>query len=54
LTSVPLHGNSRGENIFQSSHGSPLQMNIPIHKLLSIIADGAAVVTNESVGLIGL
>jgi len=54
LTSVPLHGNSRGENIFQSFHGSPLQMNIPIHKLLSIIADGAAVVTNESVGLIGL
>ena len=46
--------NSRGENIFQSFHGSPLQMNIPIHKLLSIIAYGAAVVTNESVGLIGL
>jgi len=54
LTSVPLHGNSKGENIFQSFHGSPLQMNIPIHKLMSLIADGAAFGTNESVGLIGL
>jgi hypothetical protein len=47
-------GTVEGENIFQSFHCSPLQMNIPIHKLLSITADGAAVVTNESVGLIGL
>jgi hypothetical protein len=29
-------------------------MNISIHKLVSITAYGAAVVTSESVGLIGL
>jgi hypothetical protein len=54
LTTVPLHGNSRGENIFQSFDASLLQMNIPIHKLLSVTADSAPVVTNESVGLTGL
>jgi hypothetical protein len=47
-------GTVEEENIFQSFHGSPLQMNIPIHKLPSITADGATVVTNESIGLIGL
>jgi hypothetical protein len=51
LTTVLLHGNSRGENIFQSLNGSLLQMNIPIHKLLSVTADGAPVVTNGSAGL---
>jgi hypothetical protein len=54
LKPVPLHGKTRGENIFQSFHTSLLEMNVPIHKFVSITTDGPPTMTTGNVGLIGL
>jgi hypothetical protein len=54
LKTIPLHGKTRGEDIFQSFYDSLLEMNVPIHKLVSITTDGAPAMTSENVGLIGL
>jgi hypothetical protein len=54
LKIIPLHGKTRGEDIFRSFHASLLKMNVPIHKLVSITTDGAPAMTNENVGLTGL
>jgi hypothetical protein len=51
---IPLHGETRGEDIFQSFYASLLEMNVPIHKLVSITTDGAPAMTSENVGLVGL
>jgi hypothetical protein len=34
LKTIPLHGKTRGEDIFQSFYASLLEMNVPIHKLV--------------------
>jgi hypothetical protein len=54
LKTVPLHGKTRGEDIFQSFYASLLEMNVPIHKLVSIATGGAPAMTSGNVGLIGL
>jgi hypothetical protein len=54
LKAVLSHGKTRGEDIFQSFYASLLEMNIPIHKLVSITTGGAPAMTSENVGLIGL
>jgi hypothetical protein len=54
LKTIPLHGKTRGEDIFQSFYASLLEMNVPIYKLVSVTTDGASAITSENVGLIGL
>jgi hypothetical protein len=54
LKTIPLHGKTRGEDIFQSFYACLLEMNVPIHKLVSVTKDGAPAITSENVGLIGL
>jgi hypothetical protein len=54
LKTIPLHGKTRGEDIFQSFYTSLLEINVPIHKLVSITTDGPPAMTSENVGLIGL
>jgi hypothetical protein len=54
LKTVPLHGKTKGEDIFQSFYASLLEMNVPIHKLVSVTTDDAPAMTSENVGLIGL
>jgi hypothetical protein len=39
---------------FQSFCTNLLEMNVPIHKLVSVTTDGAPAMINEDVGLIGL
>jgi hypothetical protein len=51
---ILLHGKTRGEDIFQSFYASLLEMNVTIHKLMSITTDGAPAMTSENVGLTGL
>jgi hypothetical protein len=54
LKTVLLHGKTTGEDIFKSFYASLLEMNVPIHKLVSIATDGTSAMTSENVGLIGL
>jgi hypothetical protein len=42
------------EDIFQSFYASLLEMNVPIHKLVSVTTDGAPAMASENVGLIPL
>jgi hypothetical protein len=42
LKAISLHGNNRGEDIFQRFHASLLEMNIPTHKLVSNTKDSAS------------
>jgi hypothetical protein len=49
LKTIPSHGKTRGEDIFQSCYASLLYMNAPIHKLGSITTDGAPAMTSENV-----
>jgi hypothetical protein len=39
---------------FQSFYTNPLEMNVPIHKLVSVTTDGAPAMTSQNVGLIAL
>jgi hypothetical protein len=45
---------TRGEDIFQRFYASLLEINVPIHKLVSVTTDGAPAMTSKNVGLIGL
>jgi hypothetical protein len=54
LKTIPLHGKTKGDDIFQSFYASLLEMNVPIHKLVLITIDGAPAMTSENFGLIGL
>jgi hypothetical protein len=38
----------RGKDIFQSLYASLLKMNVPIHKLASIIKEGALEMASEN------
>jgi hypothetical protein len=54
LQTVPLHGKTREEAIFQIFYASLLEMNVPIHKLESVATGGATTMTSENTGLVGL
>jgi len=54
LKTIPLHEKARGEDILQSFYASLLEMNVPIHKLVSITKDGTLAMTSENSSLIGL
>jgi hypothetical protein len=54
LKTVLLHGKTRSEDIFQSFYASLLEMNVPIHKLVSVTTDSTPAMTNENVVLIWL
>jgi hypothetical protein len=54
LKTILLHGKTRGEDIYRSFYAGLLEMNAPIHKLVSITTDGAPAMTSENAGLIGL
>jgi hypothetical protein len=54
LKTIRLHGKTRGEEIFQSFYASLQEMNVPIHKLMSVTTDDAPAMTSENVGLIAL
>jgi hypothetical protein len=51
---VRLYGKVREESMFKSFYASLLEMNVPIHKLVSVATDGARAKTSENTGLIGL
>jgi len=50
LKTVLLQWKTRGEKLY----GSLLEINVPIHKLVSITTYGVPAMTNKNVGLIGL
>jgi hypothetical protein len=54
LKTIPLHVKTGGKDIFESFYARLLEMNVPIHKLVSITTDGAPAMSSENVGLIGL
>jgi hypothetical protein len=54
LKTIPLHWKTKGENIFQSFYAGLLEMNVPIHKLVSVTTDGTPAMTSGNFGLTGL
>jgi hypothetical protein len=54
LKTVPLHGKTVGEEMFQSFYANLLEINVPIHKLLLVATDGAQAMATENVCLIEL
>jgi hypothetical protein len=49
LETIPLHGKTRGEDIFQSVYASLLEMNVPFHELVSIITNGTPAMSSKNV-----
>jgi hypothetical protein len=45
---------TKDEGIYQSFYASLLEMNVPVHKLVSVTTDGAPAMIRESGGSIGL
>jgi len=51
LKTIPLHGKTTGEDTFQNFYASLLEMNVPIHKLVSVTTDDIPAMTSENVCL---
>jgi hypothetical protein len=54
LKTIPFHGKPRGEHILQNFYASSLEMNIPLHKFVSVTTDGATAMPSENAGLLRL
>jgi hypothetical protein len=53
LKTLLLHDKTREEDISQSFYASTLEMNIPIHKLVSVTTNGAPTTNSKNNGLRG-
>jgi hypothetical protein len=54
MNTVPVHGKTRGEDIFQSFDASLLEVNTPIYKLMLITTGGGPATASENADLIEL
>uniref|UniRef100_A0A803JGL7 DUF4371 domain-containing protein n=1 Tax=Xenopus tropicalis TaxID=8364 RepID=A0A803JGL7_XENTR len=51
---LPLKGKTRGEDIYQAFKDYIQQLNVPLHKLVSITTDGAPAMVGSKLGFISL
>jgi hypothetical protein len=48
------HGKTGGDDIFKSFYAGLLEIDVPIHKLVSVTTNGAPAMMRENIGLMGL